>query len=142
MRSYSECLSCSSLGTWSNFAPILHNSIRFEKELRYSHCLLTLTEHLSKLMTAYILHLWHSSTFKSISPSDICFLCLTLNYLHCFVIFSCFYAYWQKSDGKSFIGTVAKFWKATISFVLSVRVDFHEILYLSIFRKPVENSEV
>jgi hypothetical protein len=45
----------------------------------------------------------------------------TLNYLHSFVIFTCFHAYWQqKSDGKSSLGTVAKFLKVIINFVFSV----------------------
>ena len=51
-----------------------------------------------------------------------------------------------------FLGTFAKFPKATITFVMSVRLsirmeklgshstDFHEIWYLRIFRKSVEKN--
>jgi len=48
------------------------------------------------------------------------------------------------------LGASAKLWKATISFLVYVRVeqvgshrsDFHEIWYLMVFRKPVEKIEV
>jgi hypothetical protein len=55
---------------------------------------------------------------------------------------------------KSFLGPFANFRKATLSFVISVRLFvrieqlgyhwtyFHEILYLNIFRKYVEKIEV
>jgi hypothetical protein len=53
-----------------------------------------------------------------------------------------------------FLGEFAKLPKATISFVMSVCpsvcmeqlgshwMDFHEILYLSIFQKPVEKIQI
>ena len=49
-----------------------------------------------------------------------------------------------------FLGAFAKLRKATISFVLSVRMgklgsqwtDFHEILYLSILRNTVDKIQV
>ena len=56
--------------------------------------------------------------------------------------------------GQRFIVAFKKVRKATISFVMSVRLsvrmeqlgyhwtDFHEILYLRIFRKPVEKIQV
>jgi len=53
-----------------------------------------------------------------------------------------------------FEGALAKLRKTTISFVMSIRpsvrteqlgshwTDFHDILYLGIFRKSVENVEI
>jgi hypothetical protein len=54
-----------------------------------------------------------------------------------------------------FLGPFEKMWKSTVSFVMPVRLsvylqgttdshckDFHEILYLSIFRKFVANIQV
>ena len=51
---------------------------------------------------------------------------------------------------ESFLGAFAKLRKAAVSFVMSVRMeqlvhhwtDFHEIWYLSIFRKYVEKLQV
>jgi ABC-type arginine/histidine transport system permease subunit len=58
------------------------------------------------------------------------------------------------SQNNGLLGTFVKLWKATIGFVISVCLsvrmeqlgshwtDFHEILYVTIFRKSIEKIQV
>ena len=57
---------------------------------------------------------------------------------------------WLILTGRDFLGAFAKLRKATVNFVMSVRMEelgchwtnFHEIRYLSVFRRSVENIQI